>query len=57
MHAAIVLDELEQEARPAMKAMKRNKAYREGFVARGKYAVRVLNKALNDLEGTHHTVP
>jgi N-sulfoglucosamine sulfohydrolase len=57
VHAAIVLDELEEEARPAMKAMKRNKVYRDGFVAKGKYAVRILNKALNDLEGTHHTVP
>ncbi len=57
VHAAIVLDELDQAARPAINAMKRNKAYREGFVAKGKYAVRVLNKALNDLEGTQLTVP
>ncbi len=57
VHAAIVLDELEEAARPAINAMKRNKANRDGFVAKGKYAVRVLNKALNDLEGTHNTVP
>ncbi|MDG1894027.1 MAG: sulfatase-like hydrolase/transferase [Fuerstiella sp.] len=57
VHAAIVLDELGEEARPAMKAMKRNKANHDGFVANGKYTVRVLNKALNDLEGTHNTVP
>jgi uncharacterized sulfatase len=57
VHAAIVLDELEDAARPAIPAMKRNKAYRDDFVARGKYAVRILNKALNDLEGTHNTVP
>ena len=57
VHAAIVLDELEDAAFPALQAMKRNKAYRDGFVAKGKYTVRVLNKALNDLEGTHNTVP
>ncbi|MEO1983366.1 MAG: HEAT repeat domain-containing protein, partial [Fuerstiella sp.] len=57
VHAAIVLDELGEAARPVIKAMKRNKVNRDGFVAKGKYAVRVLNKALNDLEGTHNTVP
>lgn len=57
LHAAVVLDELDEQARPAIEAMKRNKAYRDGFVARGKYTVRVLNKALNDLEGTSRTVP
>ncbi len=56
VHAAIVLDELGEAARPAIKAMKRNKVNRDGFVANGKYAVRVLNKALNDLEGTDNTV-
>ncbi|MEQ9411371.1 MAG: sulfatase-like hydrolase/transferase [Fuerstiella sp.] len=57
VHAAIVLDEMDQEARPAIDAMKRNLEYRDGFVAKGKYTVRVLNKALNDLEGTSNTVP
>ncbi|MEM9368934.1 MAG: sulfatase-like hydrolase/transferase [Planctomycetota bacterium] len=57
VHAAIVLDEMEEAAVPALPAMKRNKDYRKGFVADGKYAVRVLNKALNDLEGTNKTVP
>ncbi|MCP4787405.1 MAG: sulfatase-like hydrolase/transferase [Fuerstiella sp.] len=57
VHAAIVLDELGEAARPAISAMKRNKVNRDGFVAKGKYTVRVLNKALNDLEGTHNTVP
>ena len=37
-------------------AMKRNKAYRKGLVAEGKYTVRVLNRALNELEGTNNTV-
>ncbi|MCR9201435.1 MAG: sulfatase-like hydrolase/transferase [Planctomycetaceae bacterium] len=57
VHAAIVLDEMEEQARPALDAMKRNKAYRDGFVANGKYTVRVLNKALNDLLNTSTTVP
>lgn len=57
VHAAIVLDELEEDARPVVQAMERNKAYRKGLVADGKYAVRVLNKALNDLNGTSETVP
>lgn len=57
VHAAIVLDEMEDGAKPVIDAMKRNKVKRKGFVADGKYAVRVLNKALNDLEGTTNTVP
>lgn len=57
VHAAIVLDEMEDDARPAIAAMKRNNVKRKGFVADGKYAVRVLNKALNDLLGTTTTVP
>ncbi|APZ92452.1 sulfatase-like hydrolase/transferase [Fuerstiella marisgermanici] len=57
LHAAIVLDEMGEKARPAIDAMKRNKDYRDGLVAKGKYVVRVLNKALNDLEGTQSTVP
>ncbi|MBD3674198.1 MAG: sulfatase-like hydrolase/transferase [Planctomycetaceae bacterium] len=57
VHAANVLDEIDEQARPVIDGMKRNKAYRDGFVARGKYTVRVLNRALNELEGTHNTVP
>ena len=57
LHSAIVLDEMNDFAEPALDAMKRNRDYRDGFVARGKYTVRVLNKALNDLEGTDNTVP
>ena len=57
VHAAIVLDEMQEDALPAIDAMRRNKTYREGMVARGKYTVRVLNKALNDLDGTRLTVP
>ncbi|MBC8290447.1 MAG: sulfatase-like hydrolase/transferase, partial [Planctomycetes bacterium] len=57
VHAANVLDEIEDQARPVLVAMKRNKAYRKGLVANGKYTVRVLNRALNELEGTNNTVP
>jgi uncharacterized sulfatase len=56
LHAAIVLDEMDQEAMPLVEAMKRNKAYRDGMVARGKYTVRVLNRALNEMLGTNNTV-
>jgi len=57
VHAANVLDELDEQARPVIEAMQRNKAYRKGFVAEGKYTVRVLNRALNELQGTNHSVP
>lgn len=57
LHAAIVLDEMDDQARPVLEAMRKNKAYREGMVAKGKYTVRVLNRALNDLDGTELTVP
>jgi len=56
VHAANVLDEIDEQARPVLVAMKRNKAYRKGLVAEGKYTVRVLNRALNELEGTNNTV-
>ena len=56
LRAAIVLDELDESARPALAAMKRNKAYRDGLVAKGKYVVRVLNYALNELLGTDEKV-
>lgn len=56
VHAAVVLDEMEETATPLVDVMKRNKAYRKGMVADGKYTVRVLNKALNDLLGTNETV-
>jgi N-sulfoglucosamine sulfohydrolase len=56
VHAAIALDEMDEDARPAIPAMKRNKAYRDGMVANGKYTVRVLNRALNELQGTNNVV-
>jgi uncharacterized sulfatase len=57
LHASIVLDQIDEQARPVLEAMKRNKAYRKGLVANGKYTVRVLNRALNELLGTNDTVP
>ncbi len=57
VHASNVLDEMDNQARPVLDAMKRNKAYRKSFVADGKYTVRVLNRALNELEGTNNSVP
>jgi arylsulfatase A-like enzyme len=57
VHAANVLDEIDDQARPVLDGMKRNNAYRKGFVADGKYTVRVLNRALNDLLGTNNSVP
>lgn len=56
LHAAVVLDEMDEQARPAIEAMQRNKALRPGLVQKGKYTVRVLNRALNELLGTDDTV-
>ena len=51
-----MLDEINEQARPALTGMQRNRAYRKGLVADGKYTVRVLNRALNELLGTNETV-
>lgn len=57
VHAANVLDEIDDQARPVLDGMKQNNIYRQGFVADGKYTVRVLNRALNELLGTNNAVP
>ena len=57
VHAANVLDEIDEKARPVLEGMKQNNVYRKGFVADGKYTVRVLNRALNELLGTNNVVP
>lgn len=57
VHAANVLDEIDDQAVPALAGMKRNHVYRKDFVADGKYTVRVLNRALNELLGTNNVVP
>lgn len=56
VHAANVLDEIDEQASPVIAAMKRNLAYRPKLVADGKYTVRVLNRAINELEGTNNRV-
>ena len=57
VHAANVLDEIDEQARPVLDGIKQNNVYRKGFVADGKYTVRVLNRALNELLGTNNVVP
>ncbi|RMF40394.1 MAG: DUF229 domain-containing protein [Planctomycetota bacterium] len=50
--AAIVLDEMEEQARPALSALQQALHDQPN-----KYIVRVANKAVNDLLGTEHQVP
>ena len=56
LHAAIVLDEIDEMARPVTPAMHEALAPRNDLYANGKYVVRVINRALNQLEGTNRTV-
>lgn len=57
LHAAIVLDEIDEQAKPVISAMRQALKPRPDLYARGKYVVRVINRALNQLEGTRNTVP
>lgn len=57
LHAANVLDEIGDQAWPARDALHAALAPRPDLVARGKYVVRVINHALNQLEGTDRKVP
>lgn len=57
LHAAIVLDEIDAMARPVISEMHAALEPREDLYAKGKYVVRVLNRALNQLEGTQRQVP
>ncbi|MEW4489665.1 sulfatase-like hydrolase/transferase [Thalassoglobus sp. JC818] len=57
LHAAIVLDEMDELARPAIDSMHAALKPRPDLYADGKYVVRVINRALNQLEGTDRTVP
>jgi len=52
LHAAIALDEADEQARPALPALQ--KALKN---QPNKYIIRVANKAVNDLLGTHNRVP
>jgi arylsulfatase A-like enzyme len=57
LHAAIVLDEMDEQARPVLEAMHEALIPREDLYANGKYVVRVINRALNQLERTDREVP
>ena len=56
LHAANVLDEIDDQARPVLAAMHAALEPREKLEQRGKYVVRVINRALNQLEGTAREV-
>ncbi|MCA9214840.1 MAG: sulfatase-like hydrolase/transferase [Planctomycetales bacterium] len=56
LHAIIVLDEINEMARPVIDEMKLALNYRDDLVAKGKYTVRVANRALNELLGTDNRV-
>jgi arylsulfatase A-like enzyme len=57
LHAANALDEIDEQARPVIEQMAEGLEYQEGFNSKGKYRVRVMNRALNELNGTNNTVP
>jgi len=57
LHAAIVLDEIDEQARPVVPEMRAALTPRTDLYANGKYVIRVLNRALNQLEGTQRLVP
>ena len=57
LSAAIVLDEIDADAAPALDVMKQALEPRKDLLWNGKYTVRVTNRALNDLLGTSNTVP
>ena len=57
LHAAIALDEIDEQAKPVMEQMKEGLKYQKGFNSNGKYRVRVTNRALNELNGTNNQVP
>lgn len=50
--AAIVLDEMDEQAKPALPALKAALQNQPN-----KYIIRVANRAVNELEGTNHIVP
>lgn len=56
LHAAIVLDEIDEMARPVLDQMHQALKPRTKLYAGGKYTVRVINRALNQLEGTSRSV-
>ncbi|MCH5373862.1 MAG: HEAT repeat domain-containing protein, partial [Planctomycetes bacterium] len=57
LYAANALDEIDEQARPVIEQMKEGLEYQKGFNSDGKYRVRVMNRALNELNDTNNTVP
>jgi uncharacterized sulfatase len=57
LQAANALDEIDEQARPVIEQMVAGLEYQKGFNSDGKYRVRVINRALNELNGTSHEVP
>jgi uncharacterized sulfatase len=56
LYAANALDEIDEMARPVIEQMHEGLKYQEGFNSNGKYRVRVINRALNELKGTNNRV-
>ncbi len=56
LNAAIALDEMDEQARPVLDAMKKALVPRKELFANGKYTVRVINRAINELLGTSNVV-
>ena len=56
LQAAIVLDEIDEKALPVINSMREALKPKRKLYADGKYTVRVINRALNELNGTNHTV-
>lgn len=56
LQAAIVLDEIDEQARPVIDQLEQGLSYQKGFNSQGKYRVRVINRALNELRGTKNQV-
>ena len=57
LQAAIVLDEIGPQALPVLEEIRAALTLREELYSGGKYTVRVINRALNRLEGTDRLVP
>ncbi|QDT33083.1 sulfatase-like hydrolase/transferase [Thalassoglobus polymorphus] len=57
LNAAIVLDEIDEQALPVIQEMHSALKPRPDLYAKGKYVVRVINRALNQLESTNRKVP
>ncbi len=56
LQAANALDEIDLQARPVAGQMTAGLEYQQGFNSNGKYRVRVINRALNELNGTNNEV-